>query len=177
MRKPRVFYSIPYDSGKDLARYYNSFMSLLDDEDYACFIDADACFTTYDYGRQIEEILEKHPEYDLWTGLTNRIGTHWQRALVQDTNDMEYHRIVGATLLKENRTEVRDVTRMSPISGFFFVVKKSAWIDIDLDGMLGIDNKIHYNIRDNGGVIGQMLGLYVYHWYRGGTNNKSHLMK
>lgn len=181
MPKPRIFYSIPFDSGKDLAKYYNSFMSLLDDNDYACFIDADACFTTYTYGKQIEEIIEANPEYDLWTGLTNRIGTPWQRVVTQDTNDIEYHRLVGSIIQKDHYNEVEDVTNRSPISGFFFIVKKSAWVDIDRGGMLGIDNQIHYNVRNNGGKVGQMKGLYCYHYYSNfngkGKRNKDHLYK
>ena len=59
------------------------------------------------------------------------------------------------------------------------LVKKSAWLESDRfkeAGLLGIDNSIHYAIRNMGGKVGLMKGVYVQHYYRGGDmSNKSHL--
>lgn len=157
-------------------------MELLPNEnDYACFIDGDACFTTHTYGKQIEDILKQYPDVDLWTAMTNRVATKWQMVRCVNTNDIEYHRKLGKALQEEKYDKVRDVTSKSPISGFFFVLKKKSWMKtkgFKKKGMLGVDNSIHYEMQRIGGKVYQMLGLYVYHWYRNGNRwDTKHLQK
>ena len=60
-----------------------------------------------------------------------------------------------------------------------FIIKKSAWNKIGgckSNGMLGVDNEIHMNIKKHGMKLYRIDGLYVYHWYRGGNKyDTSHL--
>ena len=92
---------------------------------------------------------------------------------------MKYHMDFGKQLKMDNGTQVTDVTNNSPFSGMLFIIKKSAWDKIGgwkSNGMLGIDNDIHMNIRKHGMKLYRIDGLYVYHWYRGGNKyDTSHL--
>jgi hypothetical protein len=51
-----TYYFTPYATDKDIGSYYNKCMELLQDNDYACFVDGDARFTTNYFGSHIEEI-------------------------------------------------------------------------------------------------------------------------
>lgn len=180
-----IYYSIPFDSTKNIGKYYNSFLDILpNDDDYACFIDADAMFTTYYYGKQLEDIVEKYPEAGVLVGITNRIGCKWQQAKGADatTNDIQYHREVGKRFFDTKYSYCEDVTnkpKLEVLSGVLMMIKKSTWKKIGgfkEDGMLGIDNDIHWKCQDYGEKIYKMDGVYVYHWYRNGNKaNKKHL--
>jgi len=98
-----------------------------------------------------------------------------------NSNDMQYHRGLGKALQDEKYDRVKDVTSYSPISGVFFILKKGSWKKtkgFKRQGILGVDNSIHYEIQRIGGKVYQMLGLYVYHWYRNGKRwDTKHLQK
>ncbi len=70
----------PRSGGQNLGFAYNELMTRLRDEDWACFIDHDACFTTYDWYVQLEQITAERTEPCILTALTNRVGSHWQLA-------------------------------------------------------------------------------------------------
>ena len=42
--------------------------------------------------------------------------------------------------------------------------------------ILGVDNKLHKDLIEHNESIKVIKGLYMYHWYRGGTTNKTHLL-
>ena len=152
---------------------------MIPDGSWACFVDGDAMFTTPDFGNQIEEIVLKHSEFDLFTSVTNRVGTKYQ--CVEGTweiEDMNTHRNIGKMLQLNRRLEIEDITNSAPFSGVLMLVKKSAWTNSSKfkeSGLLGIDNSIHYAIRNIGGRVGLMKGVYVMHYYRGGVGNDRHL--
>lgn len=176
----KIYYSVPFNTDKNIGVYYNDAMELLpNDSDYMVFVDGDTIFTTPDYGNIIYKAILNNPEYDMFTCYTNRVGCKWQihPNVDIDSNDMKYHMEFGQSI-KDNE-EVIDVTKNSLFSGMLFIVKKSAWNKIGgakKAGMLGIDNDIHLKIKKNGLKFGLIKGLYVYHWYRGGNKyNTSHL--
>jgi len=59
------------------------------------------------------------------------------------------------------------------------MLKKSTWLSsggFKNNGLLGVDNSIHYNVVNKGGKVGMMLGMYVWHYYRSGiATDKKHL--
>ena len=137
-------------------------------------------FTTHDFGHQLEEIITEHKDYDLLTAVTNRVGTSYQCEVgMWDVESMNAHWETGKELQSIWRTDVVDITGQAPISGVLMLLKKSAWFNSDRfqeAGMLGIDNSIHYAIRNMGGKVGLMRGVYMLHYYRGGDpKNKAHL--
>lgn len=172
--KPMIYNFIAYatdSEGKDIGKAYNRYMNLVPkDDDWACFIDHDAMWTTEDWFKQLGEILAENTEYGLLTVCTNRIGNPDQKiAKLQDTHDMLYHRAIGRQLRQQGDLTVKDVTNIHCISGVVMVVKKSVWKKAGRfkeDGFLGIDNDFHTRVAKSGGKIGVMRGLYVYHCYR-----------
>jgi GT2 family glycosyltransferase len=180
-----IYYTIPFDSGKNIGRYYNSFMDNLNDDEWGCFVDADTIFTTYDYGNIIEEAVKRYPEAGAFTCYTNRVACLWQIAPGVDvaSNDMLYHRNFGESIRSKYGSSCIDVTkkpRLEVMSGFFFMIKKSVWNKIGKfpeKGMLGIDNALHWNIQAANEKLYLIQGLYLYHWYRNGNKrDKKHLL-
>ncbi len=173
--KPMIYNFIAFateaeDGGKDLGAAYNRYMKLLPkDDDWACFIDHDAMPMTVNWYKQLENILIAHPEYSLLTACTNRIGNPQQKISgLEDTHDIMYHRNIGERLQIQGGTDVMDVTDSHCISGVLMLVKKSVWKKAGgfKSGFLGIDNKFHISVKEAGGKVGVMRGLYLYHFYR-----------
>ena len=182
LHKPHIYYSIPFNSDKCIGKYYNEFMDIIpNDNDYACFVDADTIFTTPDYGTLIEEVIKLNPTIDMFTCYTNRVNCKWQIHPDVDvySNDMSYHMLFGKQIKEHNQTKCTDCTNGQLFSGMFFIIKKSAWNKIGKAkqyGMLGIDNDIHKKIKQHKMKLYRMDGLYVYHWYRNNRPNyKDHL--
>jgi hypothetical protein len=175
----------PYDFNKDLCAAYNRHMVLLPhDEDWAIFIDHDAIWTTYDWKRIIAQYIESYPEYSCFTCLTNRIGNPKQLAPGAPTsNDYAEHREFGKKLA-EHPLILEDFTVPTPnhLSGVVIVLHKEAWRKMggfttwsDKSNILGVDSAMHRDLHKAGLKTGIMKNLYVYHWYRGGSQDKSHL--
>src|SRR6185312_12315558 len=171
--EPMIVTMIPYcprSEGKNLRLAYNALMARLRDGDWACFIDHDACFTTYDWYAQLEEITAGLTEPCVLTALTNRVGSHWQRVPGIDPNNhaMDDHRRIGRALQAEAGSRLRDVTHESLMSGVVLLLSRKTWVELGgfPDGFLGVDNAIHQAARDHGFPVYLMEGVYVYHWYR-----------
>jgi GT2 family glycosyltransferase len=157
---------------KNLGYAYNQCMERLRDDDWGCFIDHDAMWTTGDWYRHIESIVAENPDYGLFTAVTNRIGRSYQKApgIDRRSNDIEFHRQWGQRIVKKHGHEVMDVTEQKEISGVVMVLKKEAWSKAKFrerkGKILGVDNAIHRDVRRAGFKVGLMKGIYVYHWYR-----------
>ena len=160
----------PRSAGKNLGFAYNEQMGRLREEDWACFIDHDACFTTPDWYHQLEEITTGLSAPCVLTAVTNRVGSTWQLAGgVDPTNhSMDYHRRVGKSVQSAARTCLRDVTDHPLMSGVVILLSRKTWLRLGgfVDGFLGVDNAIHQAARDQGCRVYLMEGVYVYHWYR-----------
>lgn len=174
-----IYTFIPYapkEHNKDLAWAYNSCMKLLpNDDDWACFIDHDAMFTTPDWYHQLNDIIKAHPEYSCFTVMTNRAYATWQIPEHTDSlnHEIGYHRSVGGRLQMENYSNVQDVTEPPtvPFSGVMILYKKSTWKKVPFqkyadNRITGVDNLLHITLRDKGYKLGLMRGVYLYHWYR-----------
>lgn len=176
-----IFHNIPWNSDKNIGFYYNNFMKLIKDDDWACFIDADAIHTTTHFGSRIEKIVKNNPEYSFFTCYTNRVYCDWQIAPEVDikSNDLEYHRSFGSKIWENNKIKVIDVTDKRPfLSGVLMLIKKNIWnvIKFKEKGMLGVDNDFHKKAYLNKIKVGLMTGIYVQHWYRNGKETISHLI-
>jgi GT2 family glycosyltransferase len=180
--KPRIFHFIPWNSNKNIGKSYNDSMSLLNSNDWGCFIDGDAVHTTTYFGSRIEEVIKNNPSYSLFTCYTNRIGCPYQIApgCNWNNNDMTYHRNFGETFWNKFGTQVMDITKNGEMSGVLILIKKSIWEQVGgfkEEKMLSVDNDIHRKVKNIGGKVGLMKGIYLQHWYRGGNiNDKKHLL-
>ena len=161
----------PKGHHKDVGRIYNKYMELLSsDEDWACFLDHDAMFTTTDWFAQLEDIIAENPEYGLLSAITNRTGNTEQKVadIDYDNHDICYHRRIGTMAQEQNGTTVTDVSKTRSISGVVMLVKKAVWRKVGgfKSGFLGVDNDFHRRVVNVGEKVGIMKGVYVYHWYR-----------
>lgn len=172
-----IIYPIPWNSDKDLGKHYNWVMSLLPgDDDFACFIDGDACVTTQYYGKQIEDIIAKYPECGCFTAMTNRVGCSWQimPGVPWSNNDMKFHRELGQVVATQDYLMIEDVSNVDPInvlSGVLILIRKAVWKKIGgfvEKQLLSVDNNLHWALMDKKEKLYLMKGVYLYHWYRGG---------
>lgn len=168
---------IPYDTDKNLVKAYSNCMDKVPENEWALFIDRDVMILYPDYVHILEEKIKQYPNAVMFTCKTNRIGHPLQKAIVDTkSNDINYH-VEKARLHRNFKGKPINVTG-ELLSGFFMLIKKSAWNNIELttNGMLGVDNEIFKKMSKQGEVL-LLQDFYVYHWYR--NNNKkdiSHLL-
>lgn len=173
-----IYTFIPYahiNEHKNLGKVYNRYMELIEDEDWALFLDSDAMFTTPDYHSQIESIVNeidsKQLKIGLLTSLTNRVGNVEQIIFPKNSSEaynhnISFHRKIGKEIQEKDRYMLKECK--DPISGVVLLISKKAWKCTEgfIDGFLGVDNQIDYAIRRVGYKTCIMCGVYVYHWYR-----------
>lgn len=184
----KIWFNIPWSQEKNLGKAYNDFIELIPEEDYACFLDGDAMFLTTYFGKQLYDIVEKYPKCGVFTCRASRIGNKWQRSImpweadVWESNDIAGHRHQAATVQKVHYLDITDVTQLGtdhPMGGVLILISKKAWRTVGgfADGILGVDNKLHWACIAKGEKVYLMEGVYVYHWYRGGDATKrDHLL-
>src|SRR5262245_56851390 len=159
----------------DLGRSYNAFMALLPkDDDWACFIDHDAMFTTRDWYGQLTQIVRRHRDAGCFTAMTNRIGNpvqvhgYLRTRTISSNHDISHHRQVGARLKRRFGADVVPLDERRLMSGVVILTKKSVWKRVGFaPGFLGVDGEYHRGCLRNGYPVYLMRGVYVYHWYRG----------
>ena len=117
----------------------------------------------------------------MFTCYTNRVAMQYQVPSNCDwkSNDMMYHRNFGENIWNQNNFSVMDITNSPELSGVLILIKKKIWEQFGgfkEEKMLSIDNDIHRRVRNVGGKVGLMKGIYVQHWYRNGDKlNVNHL--
>ena len=155
---------------------------LTNDDDWACFIDGDAMFTTPFFGTQIRRTIEANPKCKLFTAITNRVATPYQCVKgMWGENDMRVHFKAGKLIAEKYDTTCVDITNNAPFSGVLMLIQKKEWKRVggfaETGEALGIDNSIHYAVRDNKGLVYMMQGVYMLHYYRNGDIlDKKHLI-
>jgi len=165
-----IYYSVPFNSDKNIGVYYNQFMKILpNDDDWGVFFDSDTMFTTSDFGLLVEGAIEHHNPWQIAPGIDRR------------TNDMAYHRYFGLEMKNKYGSECIEIpTNASLMSGMFLAIKKSSWEKCGgfvEKGMLGVDNWFHQKLNETGQKFYLIKGLYLYHWYRNnGIEGTKHLL-
>ena len=178
-----IYTNIPYatsDCDNNLGCAYNNFIDILPSEnDWACFIDHDAMFTTTSWYAQLNRIISAHPSIGAFGVRTNRVAYPWQLLGNIDIDNMNigYHRRIGEYLQKKYFLRIsrgsnkNDLGEYDPsrFSGVVILIKKKTWKAIGgfkPDGFLGIDDDLRKRLYKNNIPFAIMDGVYVYHWYR-----------
>lgn len=156
----------PFAEDLNLGKAYNEAMALLPEDGWAVFLDHDAAWTTRRWWHQVREAIDFRPDAGAFTAVTNRIAPRWQQVGDKDNHDIVRHRRYGA-----ERTRVRtllDITDTMGFGGVVIVISKRAWSGVGgfVDGMLCVDHRMHFALRDAGLRVYLLEGLYVYHWRR-----------
>jgi hypothetical protein len=174
-----IYFATAYHPEKNMGACFNTIMEGLNNDDWACFTDADAMFTTSNFGDLIQAYIDTYPKTGLFTSMTNRVMNTPQLHGSQISNnfDMKHHFRIGAELAKKG-TQSKELSKSEPISGVLLLISKRAWKEAKFkDGQLGVDNQIHFDLLDKGFEVRLMQSVYMLHWYRGfNINDKSHLI-
>jgi len=184
----KIYENTPWSDDKNLATAYNEFMELVPNDSWVLFRDADTMILDPFYGTILRLIIETYPEASCFSAVTNRIGSPILHHNEYTGDDIVEHKRICDNLLHNKGyhcSEMPYVEGKSTLSGFFFLIKKSAWEKVGgfknykgaRSNMLGVDNMIHKDLEAHGLKTMVMNGVYVYHWYRGGDSfNTSHLI-
>jgi hypothetical protein len=180
---PVIYTHIPYNSkacANNLGCAYNKFMEQLKyDDDWVCFIDHDAMFTTDDWYQQISKIIRIHKNVGAFGVRANRVGYRWQmvKNIDIDSNDINYHRKIGKYLQKKYFRSVstgqlideHGAHRPCKFSGVVILIQKKIWKKIGgfkTTGFTGVDDDLRVRLFKHKIPFAIMDGVYVYHWYR-----------
>ena len=158
------------------------------DDDWGCFIDHDAMFTTSNWMNQLYDVIKEHSDVGAFGARTNRVGYSWQLLgnIDVDNHDIKYHREIGKYLQKTYYTQISagstfeipnaPLSRYSGrlineprFSGTLILVKKKVWKQINgfkREGFLEVDDDFRKRLSDKKIKFGIMDGVYLYHWYR-----------
>jgi len=176
-----IYYFNPYSTDKDLGKAYNDYMALLpNQDDWACLTDGDTMFLMPDYGHQIQQIIDLHPDTGLFTCLTNRVGCLEQcynRHISNERDILKHKRIASDCYARKH--QVKQLHGI--ISGHCMIVQKKTWEEVgkfpEGIGILSVDNGFSQKILDHKKKILLMEGVYLLHYYRmeTGINDKRHI--
>lgn len=184
------------ECGENIGCAYNKIMeSVPHDDDWVCFLDHDAMFTTDDWTPQLQHIINKNKDIGAFGARTNRVGYSWQLVgnIDIDNHDIEYHRKIGKHLqsmyydqLSPGATFEIPNSKVSKFSGSLIneprfsgtliLVKKKIWSKIGgfkEEGFLEVDDDFRKRLSDNKIKFAIMDGVYVYHWYRANAPYKT----
>ena len=178
----------PIECEKNIGCAYNKFMEILpNDDDWGCFLDHDAMFTTNNWYNQLNDIIEKNPNLGAFGCKTNRVANGYQLLgnIDPHNHDISYHRKIGnyvQTKYYDNIMEIKGKLNKhgklrkrcaytSPwgFSGVFILLKKKVWKQINgflENGFLGVDDDFRFRLHRYKIPFYIMNGIYVYHWYR-----------
>lgn len=173
-----IYFREVWARDKNIGAVYNHEMNLIPkNEDWCCFKDGDATWTTKFWGNQIEDICTKHHEVGMFTAMTNRVNNRQQlygRAISDDYN-MKNHWVIGELLEHRFGDRVEVMKKNSPVSGVVMIVQKSTWNRVkfrEKPKLAGVDNAMHYDLLEAGFTVKLMRGVYIFHKY---DSDRSHL--
>ncbi len=178
-----IFVNHPYCPpayGKDLGLAYNEFMSRLRRDDWACFLDHDASFTTRDWYEQLEKAVALKPHAGFFTCKTNRCWCNWQRdPSCPSSDNIVEHREWGRVLGRIETCSIQEIERSKVeetgqwFSGVLILVSRKTWDRVPFrSGLCGVDNQFHWEIYQAGLKVYLLADLYVYHFYRNQEGTK-----
>lgn len=173
-----IYYFAPFDSDKNIGRSHNQHCALVpNDEDWICITDSDVLFLLPDTKKQIEDVINKHgKDYQVFGCLTNRIASHHQRICFPDLfeeSDIRSHKHLAAMAKQLMYSEVRSTD--INVAGFLMIFQKKTWNKYKFsDNSIRFDSEFTDKVKADGGNLGIMQGVYVFHDYRLGHENPTH---
>ena len=190
-----IYYFTPFNKDGNFGDEINKYCRLVpSEEDYICILDGDCMFLTHNFGKQLEDIVEKYKNDNigLFTCLVNRTGTLRQcfNGVISEDPNIRNHRNIAIQLQKERYDQVVELKEF--ISGHLMLFKKKTWEFVGYfadsvsermqvkginKNILGVDNRFSRRILKNGYKIYLMTGVYLFHYYRlnEGIQSKDHL--
>lgn len=165
---PKVYYSTPFRSDKNIGLANNEFISLLPDDCWVCITDGDALWLRPDWGLCVEKVIQDYGDkFDLIGCVTNRLGGLHQcyNGKFSEDMDMRNHYEISNKLWEEYGTKVDTTTG---VAGLCMIFKKSTWKKVRgfKENIITADSQFNKDIVKAGGKVGLAKGLYMMHSYR-----------
>lgn len=168
----KVFYITPYYQG-NIGRGINESISLLPNSSWVCLRDSDTLFLTSTQQQQIQDIVDKNPDYDLLGCRTNRLKSSHQAFHKMFWVDSMISHIEFAKELENcYYGEITDLPKPEVVAGMFMLFRKSLWDKIKFqEKSIQFDMIFSDRVRQLGGKLGICQGIYLFHLYRYTSNN------
>jgi hypothetical protein len=157
---------IPYKENRQLGQAYNRLMK--QSKGWVLFLDHDVLLLNQNWYYICQACIKRYGEEAGWiTGVTNRIGCHWQRPGIEidkDNDDIGYHLKMSKKIYDENQGSYFEPADYAPFSGFFILTNKTVWEMVGgfENGWLA-DNPYDEAVRKGGYKRVVMKELYCYH--------------
>lgn len=166
----KIHYSNPFSIEKNIGKALNEFCEMVPDGDWICLQDGDMMYLTPDWGKQIAEVVTNYGnKYSLIGCLTNRLGRPIQvyDKANYNNHDIKFHYDLAVKLANDNWGVVDDITHKKYVAGMFMLFPKSIWLKNRFkENVSYFDDEFSKGVLRQGGKVGLMKGLYVYHSYR-----------
>lgn len=171
---PQIFYITPYKAG-DIGGGINESIALLPSDAWVCLRDADTLFLTSDVQKQIAEIVESNPPYDLIGCRTNRLRSDYQvleRERLFNCSDINIHIETAKYMAANNWGVLTPLPAPEVIAGMFMLFRKSLWEKVKFPRhSIHFDSEYSKCLRAIGGKLALAQGIYLFHLYRWGKEN------
>lgn len=173
----KVHHLTPYAVDKNIGKSYNEACALIPGGDWICIRDGDTMFTSPDWGRRVQEVAENANSsgFSLIGAKTNRIGGICDHSLVTgvfDVEDMSFHAKLENEVWDNWKDSIRMTRAHDPIGGFFMLFPQFWWQATYFpENCITFDIGFTNRIRSLGGKVGIATGIYLYHFYRGWSDN------
>jgi hypothetical protein len=168
-----IYYCTPFSLEKNLGKSYNEYVRKLtsNPNDWIFFIDGDCKALDPNWGKHIEDLINKYPDTGIFTAITNRCGNRHQCYLGSRSNDENilHHYQLSNYVKETSYLKVTQINRV--ISGYFFGFSRKTFDLVggftEIDGeILKVDNKFSKKVLNIGKKILLMDGVYAFHYYR-----------
>lgn len=161
-----IYYFAPFDPLKCIGKSHNEHCALVPNpDDWICVTDSDVLFLLPDTKKQIAEVVSLY-DYQVYGCLTNRIASPHQRPGEFSSNtDIMHHKAIAQRLQQERYFDVEE-TNIN-IAGFLMIFQKKTWEKYKFsNNSIRFDSEFTDKVMADGGKLGVMQGVYVFHDYR-----------
>lgn len=165
---PKIYYSNPWSSDKNIGKANNDFIELLPDDSWVCIMDGDASWMLPSWGELVEKVvMENKDKYALIGCVTNRLGGLHQcyenRFDTECSSFTNYHNALSSW--EKYGPLVEDTTG---IAGLCMIFSKETWRKAGgfVENSRSADTSFNKSVLKLGGKIGLAKGLYMMHNYR-----------
>lgn len=170
----KVFHITPYFKG-DIGKGINESIECLPADAWVCIRDSDTLFLTPDAQRQIQEIADSNPDFDLIGCRCNRLRSHYvtyERDRLFECDSITAHVEAARQLETEHWGEVTPLPFGEVVAGMFMLMRVSTWQKYKIPEKTPYFDSMYSDIIFfNGGKLGIAQGIYLFHLYRWGSDD------
>lgn len=167
----KIHYIQPYALDKNIGKAYNEACALIPDGDWICITDHDVMFLEPETKTVIYKAVEAN-KHDAYVCMTNRLGYTDQLYKGERSDDPDIRNHIEIAKKQRFTWGRLAFDYYGPVAGMFLLFSKKTWeANKFAEGVyLDVCYDIHFGecIRNKGGKIGILGGVYVFHLYRFG---------